>query len=221
MKQTVDWHSHWTKKRPGFHEAKVNTYLEQYLPLFDLKPEDGIFMPLCGKAHDIQWLSQQGFNVVGVELSEVAIQSFFEESGLSYTVTEEPHFRVYHAPRITLYQGDYMHMGASHLRQCKLVYDRAAIVAIESFNRESYVQHMRHIIPQKTPVLMVTLEYDQAVMTGPPFSVRVEEIKQYFEPAYCVTHLKTNEQIDERPRWRELGLKSFRETALQIEAAAG
>lgn len=217
MKQTVDWHSYWTGKRPGFHEAKVNVYLQQFLPRFDLKPQDGVFLPLCGKAHDIQWLAQQDFKVVGVELSEVAIKSFFEESGLSYDVSVEPHFNLYQSDNISLYQGDFMNLQPAHLAHCKLVYDRASIVAIEAFNRKSYVKQLLKIIPQGIPMLMVTLDYDQNVMQGPPFSVPVEEIKGLFEASYSVTHFKTNEQIDESERWRQRGLKSFLETAIRLD----
>lgn len=218
MKQTVDWHSYWTGKRPGFHEAGVNVYLQQFLPEFNLKPEDGVFLPLCGKAHDMQWLAQQDLNVVGVELSAVAIESFFEESGIRFDVSEEPNFRVYRSHNITLYQGDYMHLRPSHLAHCKLVYDRAAIVAIEAFNRESYVNQLLTIIPRQTPILMVTLEYDQSVMSGPPFSVPVKEIECLFKPDYALTHLITHEQINERERWREKGLKSLLESALRLDA---
>lgn len=218
MKQTVDWHSYWTGKRPGFHEASVNVYLQQFLPRFDLQPQDGIFLPLCGKAHDIQWLAQQGLNVVGVELSEVAIKSFFEEWGISFDVSEENDFRVFRSHNITLYQGDYMNLKPEHLAHCKMVYDRASIVAIETFNRQSYVNQLLSIIPQKIPILMVTLEYDQNVMSGPPFSVPVEEIEGLFEPDYRLTRLITQEQINERERWREKGLKSLLETALRLDA---
>jgi thiopurine S-methyltransferase len=218
MKQTVDWHSYWTGKRPGFHEASVNVYLQQFFPQFNLQPQDGVFLPLCGKAHDIQWLAQQDLNVVGVELSEVAIKSFFEEWEIDFDVSEEPDFRVFRSPNITLYQGDYMHLKPEHLAHCKMVYDRASIVAIEPFNRQSYVNQLLNIVPQQIPILMVTLEYDQSVMSGPPFSVPVKEIEGLFEPDYRLTHLITQEQINERERWRDKGLKSLLETALRLDA---
>lgn len=219
MKQTVDWHSYWTGKKPGFHEARVNAYLQQYLELFDVKPGDTIFLPLCGKAYDIHWLAQQGYKVIGVELSDVAIKSFFAENNLQHELSEEQNFRVYQSVNITLYQGDFMHLQQTHLRQCKLVFDRASIVAIEAFNRHSYAQQLLAIIPKNTPLLMVLLEYDQNVMSGPPFSVSVDEVKGYFEPRYQVTRLISREQIDERPKWRQMGLKSFVETALMFDCA--
>ena len=216
MKQTVDWHSHWTRKNPGFHEGQVNVYLEQFLPLFNLKAGDCIFMPLCGKAVDILWLSQQGYQIVGVELSEVAILSFFEESDLQFEKVQHPNFVIYQAQNITLYQGDLMHIQAQHLASCKLVYDRASIVAIESFNRKVYKHKMLEIIPEGTPMLMVTLDYDQNIMQGPPFSVPVTEITELYQPEYQLELLQTSEQVEERPRWRDLGLKSLLESALRL-----
>ena len=70
MEQTVDWHQHWSRPgNPGFHENQVNKYLRKYLGRFPLSPGDRVFVPLCGKAVDMLWLSQQGFHVTGVELA--------------------------------------------------------------------------------------------------------------------------------------------------------
>ena len=151
MQQTVDWASYWVRKNPGFHEGEVNVYLQRYLNLFCLQPGDTIFMPLCGKAVDILWLSQQGFHVVGVELCAPAIESFFEESRLQYEKKNSEHFVIYRSSNITLYQGDFMNLTAQQLESCQLVYDRASIVAIESFNRSAYVHQMLEIVPEAFP----------------------------------------------------------------------
>ncbi len=216
MKQTVDWHSYWVRERQGFHEGQVNTYLKRHLRLFDLTAGDTVFMPLCGKAVDILWLSQQGFNVIGVEISEIAIKSFFDESNLQYSHETAGHFTLYRSGPITLLQGDYMDLTAAHLMDCKLVYDRASIVAIEAFNRQSYVAKMQALLPAGTPMLVVTLEYDQQRMSGPPYSVPVSEIEALYSPHYQVEVLTHAEQIDERPGWRDKGLQSLQESALRL-----
>lgn len=216
MKQTVDWHRHWARPNPGFHEGQVNRYLLKYLPLFTLAEGATIFVPLCGKAVDILWLSQQGFKIIGVELSKVAVESFFEESKLDFTTQRDGEFTRYDADNITLYQGDFLHLQAQHLRNCTLVYDRASIVAIESFNRASYQHKMLQIIPSATPMLMVTLDYDQAQMSGPPFSVPVSEIRQLYQNEYVIEVLESNQQIEERSRWRDKGLTSLIESALKL-----
>lgn len=217
MKQTVNWHDFWSKSgNPGFHENRVNRYLEEFLPEFDLDPGDTVFVPLCGKAVDMLWLAQQGFNVIGVELSEVAVKSFFAEPGLQYTVDEEEHFKVYSCANIRLYQGNFIHLTGSHVAACRLVYDRAAIVAIEKANRPLYVEHMMNILPPSTAMMVVCLQYDQAAMQGPPFSVPLEEVAELYQQHYEVDMLVQLEKIEEEPRWRERGLQSFVESAIKL-----
>lgn len=220
MKQTVNWHEFWTRDKPGFHEGKVNEYLLNYLYVFNLKPGDSIFMPLCGKAVDILWLSQQGYKVVGVEISEVAVESFFNESDLEFEQSGDENFKIFTAPNITLYQGNFMDMRSEHLDSCSLVYDRASIVAIESDNRLSYIQQMLAIIPQGIPMLVVTLDYDQKIMKGPPFSVPMLEISDLYKSVYQLELLRSDEQIEERPRWKDAGLTSLMESALKLTAVS-
>jgi thiopurine S-methyltransferase len=217
MKQTIDWHGFWSRERQGFHEGRVNRFLQRYLPEFGLQAGDAIFVPLCGKAVDMRWLAEQGHPVIGVELSPVAIESFFAESGLPYQRSKEGPFTVYRSINLTLYQGDYMQLEARQLEGCKLVYDRASLVAIEPFNRSSYVAQMRRILPPVTPMLLVTLEYDQDRMDGPPFSVPLDEVRSLYHSGYLVKELEQVEQIDERPKWREIGLESLKERALKLE----
>jgi thiopurine S-methyltransferase len=216
MKQTIDWHAYWTREKPGFHEGRVNSYLSEFLPRFDLRPGDCVFVPLCGKAHDLHWLWSQGLEVIGVELSEVAVQAFFREFDIPHQVDRDGDLNVYSAAGLTLYQGDFLHMRAEHLDACKLVYDRASLVAIESFNREAYRSHLLDLLPAGTPMLVVTLEYDQALMQGPPFSVPLDEIKELYSHHFSMEVLRSNEQIEERAKWRESGLTSFKEIALRL-----
>ena len=216
MKQTVDWHRHWESEKPGFHEGQVNACLRQYLSIFDLQAGDTIFMPLCGKAVDMLWLSEQGFKVIGVELSRVAVESFFEESGLSFGAEQQGPFTLYRSENITLYQGDFMFMEARYMRDCKLLYDRASIVAIEPFNRVAYQQKIHALLPLATPILMVLLYYDQSQMQGPPFSVSVDEVTGLYGGQYQVELLQSEELIEVQPHWKVKGLTSLIESALRL-----
>ncbi len=217
MEQTVDWHQHWSRPgTPGFHENRVNKYLRKYLNRFQLNPGDRVFVPLCGKAVDLLWLAQQGYNVTGVELSEKAVREFFSESGLEFNTEQRGPFQVFRSDHITIYQGNFMHLLAEDLTDCKLVYDRAAIVAIEAHNRALYCEHMLNIVPERTPQLMVLVEYDQSGMKGPPFSVPVDEVEHHYASAYQIQQLDGEELIDKEPRWRQKGLKSFHDAAVML-----
>jgi len=184
MKQIVNWHKCWSDNVIRFHEGKVNKFLANYINQFALVPGDSIFFPLCGKSYDMQWCIDQGFKVIGVELSEIAIRDFIQESAIDFERQSINNFTRYRSEHITLYQGDYMGLTAQQLKDCKLVFDRAAIIAIEAFNRPSYVNQLQSIIPNGTPIFMISREYDQQRRSGPPFSVPLTEIRELFNDSY-------------------------------------
>ena len=77
------WLQRWQNSEIGFHRDEVNPNLLEYIDALGLKTGDSVLVPLCGKSKDMVWLAQRGVNVVGVELSEIAIAAFFEENQLS------------------------------------------------------------------------------------------------------------------------------------------
>ncbi|MCJ8298961.1 MAG: thiopurine S-methyltransferase [Pseudomonadales bacterium] len=194
MKQTINWHQRWTDNSIRFHEGKVNKFLANYIDQFALNPGATIFFPLCGKSYDMQWCIDRGFKVIGVELSKIAVQDFISESKMGFEKHSTDSFNIYRSEHITLYQGDYMGLTAADLDGCQLVFDRAAIIAIEAFNRRSYVDQLISIIPKSTPILMISREYDQRSRSGPPFSVPLSEIQQLFSPSYLCRVLE-DEQL--------------------------
>ena len=76
------WLERWRQKEIGFHQSDINPYLCQYWKELDLSKGSKVFVPLCGKSQDILWLYEQGHNVLGVELSELAVEDFFKENKL-------------------------------------------------------------------------------------------------------------------------------------------
>ena len=215
------WLDRWKQDRIGFHESKVNAYLPRYLSRFNLVPGDTIFLPLCGKAIDIAWLAQRGFKVIGVELSEIAIEAFFAEQELQYQQFETDRFMLRKSGNISLIQGDYFELRKQDLPDCKMVYDRASLIAIDAVNRGAYAAHMRSIVPQDTGILLITLDYDQAQMNGPPFAVSREEVSQYYQAYYSIELLEQNDVLDEKPRWRDQGLTRLSESVYHLAVAPG
>ncbi len=212
------WLDRWKQNRIGFHESTVNPRLRRYLPEFNLNPGEMIFLPLCGKTHDIAWLAQQGFQVVGIELSQIAIETFFAEHNLQYQQFESDRFLLRISGNIRLIQGDYFDLQQEDLSACKMVYDKAALIAIDASNRNRYCAHMQSILPKATDQLLITLDYDQAEMAGPPFAVSTAEVSRYYASNYSLNVLEQNDVIDVRPRWREKGLTALTETVYRLES---
>ena len=218
MVDNQHWLDRWKENRIGFHESTVNQYLKTYLPQFDVPVGAAVFLPLCGKALDITWLAQQGYEVIGIELSQLAIESFFAENSLDFECVESDRFAIYTSGNIRLLQGDFYDLRNDDLSACHFIYDRAALIAMELTDRPRYYEHMISIIPQASSMLLITLEYDQSEMLGPPFSVPTDEVIEHYKNTFSIDLLEANEIIDERPRWRKVGLTALRESVFRLES---
>ena len=60
------------------------------------------------------------------------------------------------------------------------VWDRAALIAIPIEDRERYVAHLSKQLKDGGRVLLVTLDYDQALMEGPPFALTDDQVEALF-----------------------------------------
>ena len=219
MVDNQHWIDRWEQNRIGFHESEVNPLLVKHFPHFNLKPGDSIFLPLCGKSVDMVWLAEQGYEVFGIELSQLAVESFFEEQDLSYQLFESDRFVLYKSNNINILQGDFFDLRADDLPDYSLVYDRASLIAFESHHRPDYCAHLRSIMPEQAKMLLITLHYDQQKMKGPPFGVADEEVESAYQSGYDIGVLEQNEILDERPRWRSLGLDFLVETVFSLTPA--
>jgi len=217
MVDNQHWLDRWKENRIGFHEATVNQHLKTHLPQFTLATAAAVFLPLCGKAQDIVWLAQQGYEVIGIELSQIAIEAFFTENSLDYESFATDRFTIYRSANISLLQGDFFDLRSQDIAGCDLVYDRAALIAMELPDRPRYYEHMLSIIPSSGKMLLITLDYDQAEMLGPPFSVPTDEVYQYYADAFSINLLECNNVIDERPRWRKVGLTALSESVFRLD----
>ncbi|TKB04033.1 thiopurine S-methyltransferase [Alteromonas portus] len=188
------WHSKWQKNEIGFHEPEGNALLVKYASY--LLGEDSpstslkrIFVPLCGKTRDIAWLLSKGCEVVGAELSEVAIIQLFEELDAEPTVTPTAKGKVYAKDGLTIHVGDIFKLTSSDIGDVTGVYDRAALVALPSPLREQYAAHLI-AITQCAPQLIISFEYDQNEMAGPPFSVNEKTVESLYSADYNIQRLE-------------------------------
>ena len=117
------WHDRWERNQIGFHLEQVNPHLARYWPDLGLEPGTRVLVPLCGKTLDLTWLAAQGYEVLGVELSEPAVQAFFSEHDLDPKVSQRGGFRVSEAGPVTLLCGDFFALSAEEVAACSGVAD--------------------------------------------------------------------------------------------------
>ncbi len=179
------WHQKWECNEIGFHQDEVNPLLEAGFSKLNLAKGSRVFLPLCGKTNDIAWLLGAGFRVVGAELSEIAIRDLFQELGLIPEVTELENLRCYSAKQIDIFVGDIFSVTTALIGEVDAVYDRAALVALPALLRVDYAKHVARLAGN-APQFLITFEYDQWLMDGPPFSVSAAEVEQHYARVYAL-----------------------------------
>ncbi len=182
------WHRKWAAREIGFHEKEANAMLAAHYGRLALGAGERVFLPLCGKTRDIAWLLQRGCRVAGIELSEVAIGELFEELGVTPEVSSHGALRRFRAAGVEVFCGDFFELQAALLGPVDAVYDRAALVALPVAMRARYAAQLMRV-SGAAPQLLVTFEYDQTQMEGPPFSVDEPEIRALYASHYRLTAL--------------------------------
>ncbi|MCX7626823.1 MAG: thiopurine S-methyltransferase [Methylophilaceae bacterium] len=210
------WHERWKNNQIGFHQHAINAHLRRFWPTLGAFPRSRAFVPLCGKSRDMVWLRDQGFEVIGVELSPLAVEAFFAENGLEATVTPRRDLTLYQAPGITLYCGDFFALNPTDLEMVGAVFDRAALIALPPEMRPGYARHMLKLLPPGARILLVTFEYDQREMPGPPFSVSENEVRKLFGDHCEVELLGSFDILAEESRFREKGLTALEEKVYRL-----
>ena len=186
------WHQKWQDNEIPFHERQANILLQENFKKLALAKGSRVFLPLCGKTRDISWLMDQGMNVVGAELSELAINALFKDLGLQPIISQQGDLKHYQAKNIDMYVGDIFTLSENMLGTIHAVYDRAALVALPDTMRNQYSAHLINIT-SAAPQLLITFEYDQSIMPGPPFSISAVEVKHHYEGCYKLNCLEEKE----------------------------
>lgn len=186
------WQQKWRENKIAFHENEGNALLSKHFQRLSLKEGGRVFVPLCGKSNDIGWLAAQGCRVVGIELSQAAIEAFFAENGLDAEVSKAGGLTRYTSGPIELYVGDFFKLTTEILGPVDAIYDRAALVAMPESMRASYASHLAKI-SGNAPQLLITYDYDQSQMDGPPFSVPAATLDRLYEGIYLREGLASEE----------------------------
>lgn len=188
------WLSRWEANNIPFHESETNPLLSKYFKELSLPKDSRIFIPLCGKTLDIAWLLSNGYRVAGAELVEMAIQQLFQELGVEPKISKLGKLILYSGPGIDIFVGDIFDLSKEFLGPVNAVYDRAALVALPQETRIRYSAHLTQIT-NKAPQLLITFEYDQTKMAGPPFSISTEEVNIHYKNTYTLTNLLSQEML--------------------------
>jgi thiopurine S-methyltransferase len=148
----------------------------------------------------------QGFSVIGVEISEIGVRQFFNENNLTYKITKVDDFDLYSTENLEIYCGDFFALTSKHLNKVKSVFDRKSLIALEPEVRQKYVKHLNDIISVGARILLVTLQYPQHQMSGPPFSVNKSEVESLFSMTFESRELRSFNDIENGSKLERAGV---------------
>ena len=183
------WHERWANDEIGFHQDVVTPLLERFWDDFYGASTGIVFAPLSGKSRDLLWLAERGLDVVGVELSQAAVEAFFAENELEAKVGvqgELREFRCVSRP-ITLFQGDFFALSDEVFASFDAVFDRGSLVALPETMRHAYVDKFKSKLNSNTEILLVTLEHSSE--KSPPFNLREADVRELYEDTFNVRRL--------------------------------
>lgn len=216
------WLKRWQEGRTGWHHDKPIPLLVEHWPALDVPHGARVLVPLCGKSQDMLWLAGQGMQVLGVELSAIAIESFLAENGLHanmhpgdggtrYEIANPP------AGRIEIVHGDIFGVDRTTLASCRAIYDRAALIALPTPVRRNYARDIYGGLPNDCRGLLITLDYPPQQMDGPPFSVDDGEVRHLFEAGWDIERLERRDILASQPHFSEQGVTALHTSVYRLD----
>lgn len=191
-KDPTDWQELWVTGETPWHQLQVEDALKTH---FAGWAPARILVPLCGKTLDLKWLAEQRHEVVGADLSEVALERFLTEHGLVAMKRREGDFNVYRADNITLYQGDFFGLTPAQVGRFDAVYDRAALVALPPPLRPAYVAKVKELLKTQVSrpfqILQLTFERNPPDGQGPPFAICESDLSEVYGADFVIEKMET------------------------------
>jgi thiopurine S-methyltransferase len=200
------WHGRWQANDIGFHQPAPHPALGRYWNMLDVKPRSRVFVPLAGKSIDMVWLAEHGHEVVGAELSQLAIDGFFADRSRAPGIATDGAHTIYRAGPFELWCGDYFSLPTAATQRISAVYDRAAFVAMPYSLQPQYAAKLAALTPRGVPVLLIALEYDPSQMEGPPFSIPQSRIETLFSKWFDINLLARHDGAPLSPGMKKRGV---------------
>lgn len=183
-----EWIKEWAESlKPRWSMKGINPYIKQFKnDLTKGKECVKIFFPMCGDVADMSWMAEMGHTTVGVEISPVAIEKFFNENEIQYDVNsfELMNGTVYTSKNrnIRIYCGDFFLFGPSVERDFDGIWDRGSFNTLCDMTlKKKYINILTLVMKPDCTIIM-----EFALMEN---KIETKDMKQLFDVNFEVTDL--------------------------------
>ena len=214
------WLERWQKNEIGFHQDKVQPGLIKHWPALNTAKAERVFVPLCGKSLDMEWLAAQGHNVIGAELSESAIDAFFIACGLTPSIEKIGTFAVKRSGPYEMWCGDFFALSRETFERVTAAYDRAALVAMPPDMQARYAEKFAELMPANSQTLLIGLDYNTHEMKGPPFAIPRDAVHALFKDHFDITLLEARDGLTKSEHLAKRGITRLEEASYLLRRKA-
>lgn len=211
------WHERWQRNEIGFHQDRPHAALARWWPSLALPPRSRVFVPLAGKSLDMVWLASAGHRVSGIELSPIAVRDFYSAQSLEPAIERHGSLLRHCADDLELWCGDVFDLTPATLGPIDAIFDRAALVALPTDLRRRYAAQLVALSNGTAPMLLVTMEYDQSQMTGPPHAVLQDEVHALYGDTHRISLLGRDAALADFPKFAQRGVSALSEAVFRLD----
>ena len=189
------WEGVWRNDELGFHQPQVNRNFQSFWQRLELAPDSRVFVPLCGKSLDMDWLLSEGHEVIGADLSAKAQQEYLVTHDEPIRYNQDNQLKFAWQGRLLFVAGDILHMEPEMLRSVDAVYDRAALIALTPAARQNYALFLAHSLKPSAKMLLITRQAPEEQLV-PPFNVTATDLDNLYASNFRIEHLLTEQRAD-------------------------
>ncbi|KAL7635689.1 UNVERIFIED_CONTAM: hypothetical protein RMT77_013506 [Armadillidium vulgare] len=211
------WEKLWSTKVTPFHQREVCPFLLKNSSNLNFASPKRVFIPLCGKALELKWFYDQGFEVVGVDLISIPAEEFFKEHNLTFKIRELPWAKVYESSdeRIKIYVADIFSVKPEEVGQFDVIWARADYTTVKIAEREKYSKLMKQLCKEKFVYFLCTLQFE--VLVGrhdtPPRPLSHEETRKLYDDWCKVDLIEEEDGLKYYPEFKTSGINILRQSS--------
>lgn len=175
------WNHLWQTNDIKFHKIATHPLLIKFS--HKLKPGRTI-VPLCGKSLDMIHLWQEGHYIVGIEQNPIPCEAFFKENNIRFEKKVVGDFTIYSSHRLEIWCGDVFQTPPQVWKGMTGIYDRAGVVGFPVEMQKQYMKFLNDRMKENKKtfdaMLLITVDFDDEKIEGPPFSISDKSVKKLF-----------------------------------------
>ncbi|KAM7294221.1 thiopurine S-methyltransferase-like [Ixodes scapularis] len=183
--QSEYWITRWNNGNTPWQLDRVYTLLEKNQDVILAGKQDAqVYLPMCGKAPDLEWFYNKGHRVVGVEFLEAVARDFFVENNLPFDEAVCPVLKckIFQTPdtRLRIFVCNVFDFNKSCAGAMDIVWDRGALSSIDVELRDRYVTLMKSLLSPNFSYALWTIVYDDSTYEGFPKNMPEAVVRKLF-----------------------------------------